>query len=203
MHIEIMHLSTHPTSITDPSLGAHAVVNASNERALLGTGVSAALRAECGGDAFQEELRRRLDEDFAGILNAGDCLITSAGTSEAFKFVLHVPAVDYRGPDQETGGPTGPARVRSCVFAFLKAARALAKQQNLEGEFIVATPLLGAGAGGLGPSASADVMLEAIRDELGAATPEERGLIKELIFVIFDPKDAALVNEKAARLGLK
>lgn len=110
-----MKLGVYTGSLVDPAIGAHAVVNASNPSVALGSGVSGALREACGGTAFQQELRERLEENFDAELEPDDCLVTSAGTSTAFRWVLHVPAVDYRRRDPETGGPSGPRRVRACV----------------------------------------------------------------------------------------
>ncbi|MBX3129334.1 MAG: macro domain-containing protein [Polyangiaceae bacterium] len=131
-----MKLSVYTGSLVDPAIGAHAVVNASNPSVALGSGVSGALREACGGTAFQQELRDRLEEDFDAELEPDECLVTSAGTSTAFRWVLHVPAVDYRKRDPETGGPSGPRRVRACVRAFLDAAASLATENDLTGQFI-------------------------------------------------------------------
>lgn len=193
-----MKLSVYTGSIVDPALGAHAIVNASNSSVALGSGVSAAIREACGGNAYQKEIRGRLEEEFGAELEAEDCLVTSGGTSEAFRWVLHVPAVDYRQPDPETGGPTGPGRVRSCVRAFLREAASLASKNDLEGKLVVATPLLGAGAGGLGPVVSLEAMMGAVRD-----SPEESKSIGELVFVVLKPEDARVVESGASKLGFK
>ncbi len=197
-----MRLRVHTGSLVDPAIGAHAVVNASNPHVALGSGVSGAVREACGGSAFQEELRARLEEDFDGELEAGDCLVTSAGTSTAFRWVLHVPAVDYRRRDPETGRPSGPRRVRACVGALLEAAASLATENGLDGQLVLATPLLGAGAGGLGPVASVDVMMGAVHEHLRGLAPEQRGEIAELVFVVLQPTDARLVELGAAKHGL-
>ena len=197
-----MKLGVYTGSLVDAALGAHAVVNASNPAVALGSGVSAALREACGGAAFQQELRDRLEEEFDAELEPEDCLVTSAGTSTAFRWVLHVPAVDYRARDPETGGPTGPRRVRSCVRAFLDAAASLATGNDLAGQFVVATPLLGAGAGGLGPVASLDAMMAGVHEYLRASSPSAREALLKLVFVVLRPEDARVVELGAARHGL-
>jgi O-acetyl-ADP-ribose deacetylase (regulator of RNase III) len=196
-----MKLAVYIGSLVDPAIGAHAVVNASNPSVALGSGVSGALREACGGAAFQQELRERLEEDFDAELEPSDCLVTSGGTSTAFRWVLHVPAVDYRKRDPETGGASGPRRVRSCVRAFLDAAASLAKENDLAGRLIVATPLLGAGAGGLGPVASLDAMMSAVHEHLRRWSPEERDALARLVFVVLRPEDARLVEAGAAKHG--
>ena len=196
-----MKLGVYTGSLVDPAIGAHAVVNASNPSVALGSGVSGALREACGGTAFQQELRERLEEDFDAELEPDDCLVTSAGTSAAFRWVLHVPAVDYRKRDPETGGPSGPRRVRACVRAFLDAAASLATENDLMGQFILATPLLGAVAGGLGPVASVDAMMGAVHEHLRASPPEQRDGLAKLVFVVLRPEDARIVEGGAAKHG--
>lgn len=196
-----MKIGVHIGSLVDAAIGAHAVVNASNPAVALGSGVSGALREACGGEAFQRELHERLEEDFDAELEPDDCLVTTGGTCTAFRWVLHVPAVDYRKPDPETGRPTGPRRVRECVRAFLDAAGTLALENQLAGELVVATPLLGAGAGGLGPVASLDAMMSSVHEHLRAASPEERGTVAKLVFVVLRPEDARVVENAAAKHG--
>lgn len=196
-----MDLSVYVGSLVDPVIGAHAVVNASNPSVALGSGVSGALREACGGVAFQHEIREQLEEQFDAELEPDDCLVTSAGISTAFRWVLHVPAVDYRKHDPETGGPSGPRRVRSCVRAFLDAATSLAIENELAGRLVLATPLLGAGAGGLGPVASLDAMMGAAYEWLRASSPEERNALAKLVFVVLGPEDARLVELAAAKYG--
>ena len=77
--------------------GAEIVVNASNDSATFGGGVSRSIFDACGGAVIQEEMRRKLDDELDGVLEEGDCLVTSGGTSTTIRHLLHVPAVDYRG----------------------------------------------------------------------------------------------------------
>ena len=58
--------------------------------------------------------------------------------------------------------------------AFLDAASMLATDNDLAGQFILATPLLGAGAGGLGAVASLDAMMGAVHEHMRASSPEQR-----------------------------
>lgn len=150
-----MDLSVYVGSLVDPVIGAHAVVNASNPSVALGSGVSGALREACGGVAFQHEIREQLEEQFDAELEPDDCLVTSAGISTAFRWVLHVPAVDYRKHDPETGGPSGPRRVRSCVRAFLDAATSLAIENELAGQFVLANAAAGSRRRWSGPGSLA------------------------------------------------
>ncbi len=104
------------------------------------------------------------DAEFDEPLEPDDCLVTGAGSSTAFRWVLHVPAVDYRSSDRETGGASGPSLVPACTRAALREAAALAKEHGLDGRFVLGAVLLGAGHGGLGEVNSADVMLRAVRE---------------------------------------
>lgn len=138
-------------SITET--GAAAVVNASNDSARLGGGVSRALFDECGGLVLQQEMSQKLEDDLDGVLDEGDCMVTSAGTSTKIRHLLHVPAVDYRGTRARLGAAgvertvTSPERIQACTEAALRAAADIAKQ---EGKLLsVAFPLLGGGAGGI------------------------------------------------------
>ena len=196
-----MILSGFLGSIVDPAIGAHVIVNASNSAVGLGSGVSGAIRKACGGAAYQAEVRERLEEDFDAELDACDCLVTGPGTSSAFRWVLHVPAVDFRRPDPDTGGPTGAHRIRDCTLAFLDAAAALAHDNGLGGKLVVAAPLLGAGVGGLGPVVSLDVMCEAIATWL-KDNPGERESIAQIVLAVLRPDEERLVGLAARKHGL-
>jgi O-acetyl-ADP-ribose deacetylase (regulator of RNase III) len=192
-----MRIGTFVGSITAQALGAHAVVNASNPDVALGSGVSAAIAEACGGAAYQRELREELEQQFGEPLEPDDCLVTGSGRASAFRWVLHVPAVDYRAADPETGGPSGPSRIARCTRAALREADALAREHDLEGRLVLATPLLGAGAGGVGEVGSADAMLRATRAAL------EQGLVlAELRFTVLTPELARLVARAAERHGV-
>lgn len=192
-----MRICTFVGSITAPELGAHAIVNASNPDVLLGSGVSAAIREACGGRAYQEALLEALDAEFGEPLGPDDCLVTDAGAATAFRWVLHVPAVDYRMPDPETGGPSGPTRIAHCTRAALAAADALARAHALAGRFVLALPLLGAGAGGVGEVGSAEAMLGAVRAALDAGSA-----LGELRFTVLGPEIARRVAHAAEQHGV-
>ena len=143
--------------------GTDCVVNASNDSATLGGGVSRALFDECGGRVLQEEMKTKLQEEHDGLLEEGDCLVTSAGTSTRVRFILHVPAVDYRGTRARLGDDvertvTSPERVQACVEAALRAAATLAAREDHS-----PSPLLGAGAGGLPVATVCQAMISGLR----------------------------------------
>jgi O-acetyl-ADP-ribose deacetylase (regulator of RNase III) len=197
-----VRLSIYIGSLVDPPLGAHAVVNASNPSVGLGSGVSGAIREACGGAAFQRECREALDDQFGDELGPDDCLVTSGGTSTAFRWVLHVPSVDYRHRDVQTGGSTGPDRIRRCVRAAVAAAVELAGSENLPGQFVLATPLLGAGHGGLGAIASLDAMMSGLKDALASLEPSQRAALARIVICVLSPNEARLVTQAADSHGL-
>jgi O-acetyl-ADP-ribose deacetylase (regulator of RNase III) len=173
-------------SITET--GAAVVVNASNDSALLGGGVSRALFVESGGHVLQDEMRKKLEEDFDGALEEGDCMVTSAGTSTKMRHLLHVPAVDYRGTrarpsaSRVEGTVTSPERVKVCTEAALRAASDIATK---EGKPVsLAFPLLGAGAGGLAVAVVCRSMVDGIRDFF-AASPDAP--IERIVFAVPEP----------------
>ncbi|HUM11925.1 MAG TPA: macro domain-containing protein [Myxococcaceae bacterium] len=190
-------------SIVAPELGAHAIVNAGNPALGMGSGVSGAIRDACGGHPFQESVRERLEEEFDGPLRAEDCLVTDAGTCSAFRWVLHVASVDYRRRDPETGGATGPSRVRSCFLAVLREATELASEENLEGQFVLATPLLGAGHGGLGPVTALEAMIRGLAEHLAEVAPHRREVLRSVVFAVLTAEEARLVPLAAASHRLR
>jgi len=170
-------------SVTDG--GTECIVNASNTSAALGSGVSRAISDECGGSVLQAEMREKLVEEFDGVLEEGDCLVTSAGTSSRFKHVLHVSSVDYRGTKAVQGANgvvvtvTSPARIQSCTEAALAAAADLARDRNAPTS--ITFPLLGAGSGGVAPAAAMRAMLAGLRAYF-SADPEAP--IERIVFAV-------------------
>ncbi|MEM1418426.1 MAG: macro domain-containing protein [Myxococcota bacterium] len=177
-------------SLVAPELGADAIVNASNPHVALGSGVSGAIAEACGA-GFQREVRSAWEEEFDEPLTPDDCLVTGAGRATAFRWVLHVPSVDYTRRDPETGGPSGPDRVRRCVRAALDEAR------RIEGLRSLAFPLLGAGHGGLGEVAAARVMMETLAEAVRSGAPRP-----ELVVAVLDERTARLVANARAAAGL-
>lgn len=179
-------------SITDPGVGAHAIVNAGNAEVALGSGVSGAIKIACGGSAYQEYVRERLEEDVGRPLEADECLVTGPGVATVFRWVLHVASVDYRRPDPVTTRPSSPARIRQCTEAFLEAGEDLARKHDLAGQFVVGAPLLGAHHGGQGETASLDMMMLVV-----ARYARPDAVIAEVRFAVLEPRTAQLVEQCA------
>ncbi len=189
-------------SLVDAQVGAHAILNACNPELGLGSGVSGAVREACGGAAYQRHVREQLEDEFGEPLRPEDCLVTGPGTATAFRWVLHVASVDYRRADPETRGVTGPSRIKACFRAALAESVALAREHGLSGQFVLATPLLGAGHGGLGDIVSLDMMMEALAEHLRERPAEERDLLARVVFTVLTPQVARLVPLAANKHGL-
>lgn len=69
------------------------IVNASNSRLLLGSGVSMAFEKHCG-IVLQEEMNLKLQE--YGTLYKGDVVMTSSGEANNFIYSLHAVIMDYK-----------------------------------------------------------------------------------------------------------
>ena len=182
-------------SLVDPAIDAHALLNASNPHVAMGSGVSGAIAEVCG-DGFQALVREVWKEEFDEPLEPEDCLVTSAGDAKAFRWVLHVPAVDYKKRDPETGGSSGPSRVAACTKSALVEAVELSQQ--VESHFVLALPLLGAGHGGLGPVASAGAMMGAVRAFL-ETKPSARMVLR---FAVLEASHEGLIRNAAERHGV-
>lgn len=182
-------------SLVEPAVKAHAILNASNPHVAMGSGVSGAIADACG-EGFQALVRAVWKDEFDEPLEPQDCLVTLAGDAPAFRWVLHVPAVDYTLRDPETGGSSGPARVAACTTSALQEALELSKE--VESHFVLALPLLGAGHGGLGSVASAGAMMRAIRAFI-ELHPEEHMVLR---FAVLESSQEMLIRSAAERHGV-
>jgi O-acetyl-ADP-ribose deacetylase (regulator of RNase III) len=197
MHRMKRRIEVRASSITEA--GVDLVVNASNDSATLGGGVSRAIFDECGGEVLQREMKRKLDDELDGVLDEGDCLVTSAGTSTRLRCVLHVAAVDYRGPRARlsAGGVektvTSAERIQACTEAALGAASAVADREARK--VSVAFPLLGAGAGGLPVAVVCRSMIAGLR-AFFAEQPEAG--IELVVFAVPEPDRFSLCERLVA-----
>lgn len=168
--------------------GADIVVNASNDSATLGGGVSRALFEECGGAVLQEEMSRKLEDDLDGVIEADDCLVTSAGTSTRIRHLLHVAAVDYRGVKARLGAGgvernvSSAERIQACTEAALRAAADLAATEKRD--LSLAFPLLGAGSGGLPVGGVCNAMIAGMRAFFGEQPDAAIALV---VFAVPEP----------------
>ena len=69
------------------------IVNASNTKLILGSGVSMAFAHHCGRE-LQDEMLKSL-KNIGESLEQGDVVATSAGQADNFQYALHVAIMDY------------------------------------------------------------------------------------------------------------
>jgi O-acetyl-ADP-ribose deacetylase (regulator of RNase III) len=164
------------------------LINASNTNAMLGSGVSGAIRRACGPD-FQQHLFDELKRQKNGPMFPGDVMVTDAGTHPTAKWIAHVAVMDYRDGFRGESAPD-LGRVRLACERLWDALEALN-----EPKLSVAMVALGAGAGGLGLRDTVKVSAQTLQAHLalhrasrlervrfyGFATPEYVAMCAELL----------------------
>lgn len=122
---------------------ADFIVNASNTKLLLGSGVSMAFKHHCGA-----ELQKEMDEtvkDIQAPLEQGDVILTSSASASNFKYALHVAIMDYN-PKTNNKNPTldtiklSLEGIEEYLFDYSSKTTKTIK---------LVLPLLGCGVGGL------------------------------------------------------
>ncbi len=122
---------------------ADAVVNAANSLGEMGGGVAGALRRAGGVEIEQEAMSK-------APIPVGEAVYTTAGKLP-FQYVIHAPTMEK--PAQATT----VEKIRQATQAALFSADSV-------GVKILAMPGLGTGVGGVSPEASADIMVETLRN---------------------------------------
>jgi O-acetyl-ADP-ribose deacetylase (regulator of RNase III) len=159
-----------------------AIVNAANERLVLGAGVAGAIR-ERGGPSIQAEC------DAAGPIAVGEAAITGAGDLPA-RWVIHA-----------AGMPLGGRATEDSVRSSARRSLELAEQHGCRS---VAIPAIGAGVGGLSVQRCAEILIAEVRAHLAGDS-----CLEEVRFVLFgEPAyrifemalDASKVQEQLERL---
>jgi len=125
---------------------ADFIVNASNTKLILGSGVSMAFKRHCGIE-LQNEMNNSVLNSIDGSLIQGDVVATSSGRANNFKYSLHVVIMNYnQGVKNNEKKPT--------INIIEKAL------QNIENYLLwyakkksdtmkLVLPLMGCGVGGL------------------------------------------------------
>jgi len=120
------------------------MVNASNTKLLLGSGVSMALKRYCTIE-LQQKMIQQLQT--IGTLYKGDCVVTPALKAVNFIYILHIAIIDYnKGVKGKDKLPTlqdisdGLYNIEKYLVWYAKKYKKASK---------VVLPLLGCGAGGL------------------------------------------------------
>ena len=124
---------------------ADFIVNPSNTKLLLGSGVSEAFRTHCGA-ALQKEMQAALDAS-GGELEQGDVVVTSSADAKNFRYALHAAVMNYnRGVEYDQTHPT-LLTIEKALHNIEKHLRAFAKKETRA--IKIALPLMGCGVGGL------------------------------------------------------
>lgn len=150
-------------------LEVEAIVNAANNKLVMGGGVAGAIKRK-GGKVIEEEAVKK------GPIKIGEAVVTGAGSLSA-KYVIHAATM---GMDFKTD----EIKIRNSCKNALRVAKEL-KIKSL------AFPALGCGVGGFPLLASAKIMAQEVFRHLR----EDKLYLKEIIFCLYD-KEAYAVFHK-------
>jgi O-acetyl-ADP-ribose deacetylase len=121
------------------------IVNASNTKLLLGSGVAMAFKRHCGQE-LQDEMLRSLDKT-PHPLEQGDVLITSSGKADNFIYALHVAVMDYNsGTRYDQKSPTLEV-IQTALENIEAHLNRYAKKTDRSIKLVL--PLMGCGVGNL------------------------------------------------------
>lgn len=150
-------------------LDVDAIVNAANNKLVMGGGVAGAIKKK-GGKTIEEEAMRK------GPIEVGGAAFTSGGKLSA-KYIIHAAtmAMDFR---------TDEHKIRESFRNSLKVADELKIGS-------IAFPALGCGVGGFPLLASAKIMAQ----ELLRYLRNEKHALKEVIFCLFDREAYDIFNK--------
>jgi O-acetyl-ADP-ribose deacetylase (regulator of RNase III)/ADP-ribose pyrophosphatase YjhB (NUDIX family) len=150
-------------------LKADAIVNAANNRLVMGGGVAGAIKKK-GGKAIEEEAVKK------GPIKIGEAVFTAAGTLPA-KYVIHAATM---GMDFATD----EVKIRDSCRSALRVADELKIKS-------IAFPALGCGVGGFALLAAAKIMSQEAFKHLR----ENKSGLKEIIFCLYDKEAYEIFNK--------
>jgi O-acetyl-ADP-ribose deacetylase (regulator of RNase III)/ADP-ribose pyrophosphatase YjhB (NUDIX family) len=150
-------------------LKVDAIINAANNKLVMGGGVAGAIKKK-GGKIIEEEAVKK------GPIRIGEAIYTKAGNLPA-KFVIHAATM---GMDFETD----EVKIRDSAKNSLKVAEELKVQS-------IAFPALGCGVGGFPLLASAKIMAQEALKHLR----EAKSSLKEIVFCLYDKKALEVFNK--------
>ncbi len=148
---------------------ADAIVNAANNKLVMGAGVAGAIKKK-GGRVIEEEAVKK------GPIKIGEAVATSAGELAA-KYVIHAATMGMDFQTDETN-------IRDACRNSLKLAEELKVSS-------IAFPALGCGTGGFPLLASAKIMAQECLRHLR----QECSTLKEIIFCLRDREAFAVFNK--------
>ena len=152
---------------------AEAIVNAANNKLLMGGGVAGAIKKK-GGKSIEDEAVKK------GPIEIGGAVATSAGSLKA-KYVIHAATMglDYK---------TDELKIRASCASALKEAERLKISS-------IAFPALGCGVGGFPEIGAAKIMAQEVFRHIWFDYPQTS--LKEISFVLYDKKVYDIFNKNA------
>ena len=151
-------------------LKVDAIVNAANNKLVMGGGVAGAIKRK-GGNAIEDEAVKK------GPINIGEAVYTSAGSLKA-KYVIHAATM---GMDFKTD----EIKIRDSCRNSLNVAEELKINS-------IAFTALGCGVGGFPLLACAKIMAQEVFRHL---KEREASFLKEIIFCLFDKEAFEIFNK--------
>ncbi|MGA2774492.1 MAG: macro domain-containing protein [Candidatus Omnitrophota bacterium] len=150
-------------------LEVEAIVNAANNKLLMGGGVAGTIKRK-GGKVIEDEALKKAP------IAIGEAVATKAGLLKA-KYVIHAATMglDFK---------TDEIKIRNSCRSSLKAAAELGVKS-------IAFPALGCGTGGFSLLASAKIMAQEVLKYLR----EEKITFKEIIFCLYDEEALAIFKK--------
>ncbi|BAF73251.1 macro domain-containing protein [Sulfurovum sp. NBC37-1] len=121
------------------------IVNASNTRLILGSGVSMSFKRHCGHE-LQEEMGFKLDA-IGEELRKGDIVATSSANAKNFRYALHVAIMDYNKGTKECNKYPALNDIEIALENIEPYLEWYAKEHTEPMKLVL--PLLGCGTGGL------------------------------------------------------
>jgi O-acetyl-ADP-ribose deacetylase (regulator of RNase III)/ADP-ribose pyrophosphatase YjhB (NUDIX family) len=154
-------------------LRADAIVNAANNKLLMGGGVAGAIKKN-GGSIIEEEAVKK------GPIAIGQAVATGAG-SLAARYIIHAATMGMDFKTDET-------KIRNACRSALQLA------EELQVGTLV-FPALGCGTGGFSPLASAKIMAQEVFRHLRSGDSR----IKEITFCLFDQESYDIFQQGAIK----
>jgi len=150
-------------------LKVDAIVNAANNKLVMGGGVAGAIKKK-GGKVIEDEAVK------IGPIKIGESVYTAAGSLPA-KYVIHAATMGMDFKTDET-------KIRDSARSALKVAEELKVKS-------VAFPALGCGVGGFPLLAAAKIMAQEVFRHLR----ESKATLKEIIFCLYDQEAFDIFNK--------
>lgn len=150
-------------------LKVDAIVNAANNKGVMGGGLARAIKKK-GGKAIEEEAVKKCP------IEIGEAIFTAAGALKA-KYIIHAATM---GMDFKTG----EVKIRSSCGNSLRVADELGVKS-------IAFPALGCGVGGFPLLASAKIMAQ----EVWRYLREGKSGLKEITFCLYDQEAYDIFNQ--------